>query len=89
MFENRVSRRIFGVKRDEVTGEWRRLPTIYSVLSAQHHSDGQIEKNETGRACGTYGRQERCVLVGRPKRRRPLGRRRSKWRIILKWIFKK
>ena len=25
MFENRVSRRIFGPKRDEVTGEWRKL----------------------------------------------------------------
>jgi hypothetical protein len=25
VFENRVLRRIFGPKRDEVTGEWRRL----------------------------------------------------------------
>jgi hypothetical protein len=25
MFENRVLRRIFGLKRDEVTGEWRKL----------------------------------------------------------------
>jgi hypothetical protein len=25
MFENRVLRRIFGPKRDEETGEWRRL----------------------------------------------------------------
>jgi len=25
MFENRVSRRIFGPKRDEVTREWRKL----------------------------------------------------------------
>ena len=25
VFENRVSRRIFGPRRDEVTGEWRRL----------------------------------------------------------------
>jgi hypothetical protein len=25
VFENRVLRRIFGSKRDEVTGEWRRL----------------------------------------------------------------
>jgi hypothetical protein len=24
-FENRVQRKIFGTKRDEVTGEWRRL----------------------------------------------------------------
>ena len=25
MFENRVLRRVFGPKRDEVTGEWRKL----------------------------------------------------------------
>jgi hypothetical protein len=25
MFENRVLRRIFGSKRDQVTGEWRKL----------------------------------------------------------------
>jgi hypothetical protein len=27
--------------------------------------------------------------VGRPEGKRPLGRQRRKWRIILKWIFKK
>jgi hypothetical protein len=27
VFENRVLRRVFGPKRDEVTGEWRRLIT--------------------------------------------------------------
>jgi hypothetical protein len=26
VFENRVLRKIFGPKRDEVIGEWRRLP---------------------------------------------------------------
>jgi hypothetical protein len=25
VFENRVLRRVFGIKRDEVTGEWRKL----------------------------------------------------------------
>jgi hypothetical protein len=25
VFENRVLRRVFGTKRDEVTGEWRKL----------------------------------------------------------------
>ena len=28
MFENRVLRRIFGPKRDEVTGEWRKLHNV-------------------------------------------------------------
>jgi hypothetical protein len=38
VFENRVLRRIFGPKKDEVTGEWRKLhyeelPDLYSSLS--------------------------------------------------------
>jgi hypothetical protein len=37
MFENRVLRRIFGPKRDEVTGEWRKLHNelngLYSLLN--------------------------------------------------------
>jgi hypothetical protein len=34
VFENRVLRRIFGPKRDEVTGGWRRLHGLYSSPSA-------------------------------------------------------
>jgi hypothetical protein len=30
VFENRVLRRIFGPKRDEVTGDWRKLHNLYS-----------------------------------------------------------
>jgi hypothetical protein len=35
VFENRVPRRIFGPKRDEVTGEWRRLRNmkLYALYS--------------------------------------------------------
>ena len=38
MFENRALRRVFGPKRDEVTGEWRKLHNeelndLYSLLS--------------------------------------------------------
>jgi hypothetical protein len=46
MFENRVLRRIFGPKRDEVTGSWRKLhneelhgsyssPSIVRVIKAR------------------------------------------------------
>jgi hypothetical protein len=37
VFKNRVLRRIFGLKRDEVTGEWRRLHSkeLYTVHSTQ------------------------------------------------------
>jgi hypothetical protein len=36
VFENRVLRRIFGPKRDEVTGEWRRLHNedVYALYSS-------------------------------------------------------
>jgi hypothetical protein len=38
VFENRVLRRIFGPKRDEITGEWRRLHNkeLYALYSSQN-----------------------------------------------------
>jgi hypothetical protein len=45
VFENRVLRRIFGPKRDEVTGGWRKL----------HNED------EMGWACRTNGGEEECI----------------------------
>jgi hypothetical protein len=56
VFENRVLRRMFGPKRDEVTGEWRKLHN-------EECGGGKIEKNEMGRACGAYGGGERCAQV--------------------------
>jgi hypothetical protein len=56
VFENRVLRRIYGLKRDEVTGEWRKLHNdelhnFYSSLS-------RIRKIilRWGRACSTHER---------------------------------
>ena len=56
MFENRVLRRIFGPKRDEVTGEWRKLHNeeLNDLYSTQYYSGDQ---NERGWICSTYGRQ--------------------------------
>jgi hypothetical protein len=53
VFENRVLRRIFGPKRDDVTGEWTRLHN--EELNDLYYSGDQIEKNEVGGACSTYG----------------------------------
>ena len=39
VFENRVLRRIFGPKRDEVRGEWRKA--LCSVLLIKYHSSNQ------------------------------------------------
>jgi len=58
VFKNMVLRRIFGPRRDEVTGEWRRLHNeeINDLYSSPKYCVGdKIEKNEIGWACGAYG----------------------------------
>jgi len=47
VFQNRVLRRIFGSKRDEVTGEWRKLHNE----ELYHSSGDKIEKNEMSGTC--------------------------------------
>ena len=62
VFENRMLRRIFGLERDRVTGEWRKLHNeeLNSLYSSPNIVRGdKIEKNEMGGACGTYGGRER------------------------------
>jgi hypothetical protein len=74
VFETRVLRRIFGPKRDEVTGEWRRLhneelndlyssPNIIRVMKSRRMRwTGYVARMGEGR--GVYR-----ILVGRPERR--------------------
>ena len=76
-------RRIFGFKRDEVTGEWRKLhneelndlycsPSIVwvikSIMKWAVHVARMGEKRDVYR-----------VLVGKPEGKRPLGRSRCRW----------
>jgi hypothetical protein len=84
VFENRVLRRIFGPKRDEVTGEWRRLHN--EELNDLYSSPNIIRviKSKRMRWAGNVARMgERRgafrILVGRPEGRRPLGRPRRRW----------
>jgi hypothetical protein len=84
VFENRVLRRIFGPKRDEVTGEWRKLHNeelhnLYSSLDIIR----QV-KSRRMRWAGHVARmgEERKVyktLVGKPEGNRPLVRPRRRW----------
>jgi hypothetical protein len=67
-----VLRRIFGPKRDEVTGEWR--TGLCSVLLTKYHSGDHVKKTEMGRTCGAHR-----ALMGKPEERRPLGRPRRRW----------
>jgi hypothetical protein len=84
MFENRVLRRIFGPKRDEVTGGWRKLhnkklhglyssPSIIRVIKARRMRwAGHVAR--MGEVRSAYN-----ILVGKPEGRRPLGRTRRRW----------
>jgi hypothetical protein len=70
--ENRVLRRVFGPKRDEVTGEWRKLHFVRVVKSRRMRWAGHVARMGEGR--DVHG-----VLVGRPEGKRPLGRPRRRW----------
>jgi hypothetical protein len=84
VFENRVLRRIFGPKRDEVTGEWRKLHN--EKLHNLYSSPDIIRqvKSRRMRWAGHVARmgEERKVykvLVGNPEGKRPLVRPRRRW----------
>jgi hypothetical protein len=64
VFENRVLRRIFGPKRDNVTGEWRKLPNqeLHNLYSSPNIFKAyQVKENEVGRTCDTHGRRQKDV----------------------------
>ena len=63
VFENKVLRRIFGPKRDQVTGVEKTTGqgALCSVLLTGYHSGDQVKKTEMGRSCITNGREERCI----------------------------
>ncbi|KAJ4428144.1 hypothetical protein ANN_24158 [Periplaneta americana] len=84
VFENKVLRKIFGAKRDEVTGEWRKLHN--AELHALYTSRDIIRKIKSRclRWAGHVARMGDSrnayrVLVGRPEGKRPLGRPRRRW----------
>jgi hypothetical protein len=54
VFENRVLRRIFGPKIDEVMADWRKLHN--EVLLARHNQNDQVKEDQIGRACSTNER---------------------------------
>ena len=84
VFANRVLRRIFGPKRDDVTGECRKLHNeelsdLYSLPNIV-----RVVKSRRMRWAGHVapkgeGRGVHRVLVGKPEGKRPLGRPRRRW----------
>ena len=84
MFESRVLRRIFGPKRDVVTGEWTKLHN--EKLNDLHPSPNivQVIKSRRMRWAGhvAHKGEGRCVyrvLVGNPEGKSPLGRPGRRW----------
>jgi hypothetical protein len=84
VFENRVLKRIFGPKKDEVTGGWRKvhneeLHNLYSSPSIM-----RLIKSRRMRWAGHVARKgdkrnTYRILVGNPEGKRPLGRPRCRW----------
>jgi hypothetical protein len=77
-------RKVFGPKRDEVTGEWRKLHNeelndLYSLTNIV-----RAVKSRRMRWAGHVARMEEergvhRVLVGKLEEKRPLGRPRRRW----------
>jgi hypothetical protein len=65
VFQNRVLWQIFWRKRDEVTGQWRRLHNeeLYDLYSSPNIIRVmQMKKNKMGGACGTNGGAEEVQI---------------------------
>jgi hypothetical protein len=93
VFKNRVLRGMFGHKRDEVTGEWRKLHNeelydLYSslfimrVIKSIMGWVGHVARK--GKEMGVYR-----VLVGKPEGKRPSGRPRCRWEDNIKMDLQK
>jgi hypothetical protein len=84
VFENRVLRRIFGPRRDEVMGEWRKL---HNGELHNLYSSPDIIRQIKSRRMGWAGHVARMgegknvyrILVGKPKGKRPLVKPRRRW----------
>jgi hypothetical protein len=94
VLENKLLRRVFGTKRDEVTGEWGKLHNeelndLYSLPNIV-----RVVKSRRMRWAGRVARmgEERGVhrmLVGKPEGKRPLGRPRRRWEDNIKMDVQK
>jgi hypothetical protein len=67
-------RRIIGIKRYEITGDWRKLHNEenYNLYSLSNIISDHVRDYEMGRECGTHGEKNNAyiVLVGKPGRRK-------------------
>jgi hypothetical protein len=92
VFENRVSRRIFGPKRDDVTEKWSKLHS--EELHILYLSPNIVRQIKSRRmrfavhvACIGEEKKVYKVLMGKTKGKRQLRRPRRRWRTVLEWIL--
>jgi hypothetical protein len=82
VFENRVLRRIFGPKRDDVTGEWGKLHNeeLHNLYSSPDIRQIKSRRMRWAGHVARMGEERKLykVLVGKPERKRPLGRPRRR-----------
>jgi hypothetical protein len=83
VFETRVLRKIFGLKRDEVTGDWRKLRNeeLHKLYSSPNVI--RMMKSRRMRWTGHVAqmgprRNAYSIILGNPKIERPLGRTRHR-----------
>ena len=88
----RVLRRIFGPKRDEVIGEWKKLhhEELNDLFSSPNIV--RVIKSRIIRWVGHVARVEERrsvyrILVRKPKGKRPLGRPRRRWKDNIKMVL--
>jgi hypothetical protein len=78
VFENRVLRRIFGPKRGEVTGEWRKLHNeeLHNLYSSPDIRQMKLRRMRWAGHVARMGEERKVykVSVGKPEGKRPFGR---------------
>jgi hypothetical protein len=89
VFENKVLRMVFGPKRDEVTGEWRKLHNeeirdLYSSPSIIRIIKSRRMRRASHVARMGEKRNAYRLLVGKSEGKSPLGRPRCKWVDIIR-----
>jgi hypothetical protein len=83
VFENRVLRRIFGLKTDEMKGYWRKLHNEQLCNLYSSPNIIRMIKSRRMRWAGHVAqmrdkRNSYTILVGKPEGKRPLGRPRCR-----------
>jgi hypothetical protein len=85
VIENRLLRRKFGPKREEVTGAWRKLHNeLHNWYSSPSTNIIRMIKSRRIRCAGHLAwmgekRNAHRILVGKPEGKRPLGRPARRW----------